>query len=110
MVLSNTLRTGVIGLAKTLSRELAVDRIRVNTVLPGAILTDRLRQNMAALAEKAGKPVEEVLRQQEADIPLGRIGRPEEVASMVVFLASGRADYVTGATVQVDGGLVKSLM
>jgi 3-oxoacyl-[acyl-carrier protein] reductase len=110
MVLSNTLRTGVIGLAKTLSRELAGDRIRVNTVLPGSIDTDRLRQGLAALAQKTGKPVEQIRRDREADIPLGRIGRPEEVASMAVFLASERASYVTGVAVQVDGGLIKSLM
>ena len=110
MILSNSVRSGVIGLAKTLSKELAKDRIRVNNVLPGAILTDRLRNLLAGQAQKTGKPFEEVRRAREADIPLGHLGDPEDVANMIVFLASDRARYVTGATVQVDGGAVRTIM
>lgn len=110
MILSNSVRSGVIGLAKTLSKELAKDRIRVNNVLPGAILTDRLRNLLAGQAQKTGKPFEEVRRAREGDIPLGHLGDPEDVANMIVFLASDRARYVTGATVQVDGGAVRSIM
>jgi 3-oxoacyl-[acyl-carrier protein] reductase len=109
MILSNSLRAGVAGLAKTLSQELGPEGIRVNTVLPGAVVTDRLRRNMAALAAKTGRSVEEVLRQREQDIPLRRLGTPAEVASLAVFLASERASYLTGAAIQVDGGAVKSL-
>lgn len=110
LTLSNAIRPGVIGLAKSLSLELAKDKIRVNNVLPGAIMTDRLRQFMAARAQAMGKTLEEMRQRREAEIPLGRIGDPEEVANMIVFLASDRARYVTGVTVQVDGGAVRSLM
>jgi 3-oxoacyl-[acyl-carrier protein] reductase len=110
MILSNTIRSGVMGLAKTLSIELAQDKIRVNTVLPGATLTDRLRHSMAAHAQKQGKTLEEIQRAREATIPLGHLGEPEDVADMIVFLASDRARYVTGVTVQVDGGLVRSIL
>jgi 3-oxoacyl-[acyl-carrier protein] reductase len=102
LILSNAIRSGVIGLAK--------DGIRVNTVLPEAIMTARLRQIMAEQAQRSGKPFEEVQHAREADIPLGCIGEPEDVANMVVFLASDRARYVTGVTVQVDGGLVRSIL
>jgi 3-oxoacyl-[acyl-carrier protein] reductase len=110
LILSNAIRSGVIGLAKSLSKELASDKIRVNNVLPGAILTDRLRQFLRARAEKLGKPFDEIQRAREADIPLGHLGTPEDVANMIVFLASDRARYVTGVTVQVDGGLVRSVL
>ncbi len=110
LILSNAIRTGVAGLAKSLALELARDNIRVNTVLPGSILTDRLRSILAEQAKRAGKSCEELQRQREAAIPLGQIGEPEDVADMIVFLASARAKYVTGVTVQVDGGLVKSVL
>ena len=110
MILSNSIRTGVIGLAKSLSIELAKDNIRVNNVLPGAIMTDRQRQMLALRSKKSGQTVEEVRRLRESRIPLGRFGEPEELADMIVFLASDRAKYVTGVTVQVDGGLARSLM
>ena len=110
MILSNSIRTGVIGLAKSLSLELAKDNIRVNTVLPGSILTDRLRQMLVLQSQKSGQSVEEIQRLREAKIPLGHLGKPEDMADMIVFLASDRAKYVTGATVQVDGGLIRSLM
>jgi len=110
LILSNTIRTGVIGLAKTLSFELAKDGIRVNNVLPGAIMTDRLREMLALQSARSGKSVEEMVRLREATIPLGRLGDPEDLGHMIAFLASERARYVTGVTVQVDGGLVRSLM
>src|SRR5574337_387206 len=110
LILSNAIRPGVIGLAKSLSVELAKDNIRVNNVLPGAIMTDRLRQVMTARAQAAGKTFEEIQRSREAEIPLGWIGDPEDVANTIVFLASNRARYVTGVTVQVDGGLIRSLL
>ena len=110
LILSNSIRSGVNGLAKSLSRELAKDRIRVNTVLPGAIQTDRLRQVIAGQAQRQGRSVEELRRTWEGEIPLGRLGEPEDVADMIVFLASERANYVTGVTVQVDGGRVRSMI
>ena len=110
LILSNSIRSGVNGLAKSLSRELAKDRIRVNTVLPGAIQTDRLRQVIAGQAQRQGRSVEEIRRTWEGEIPLGRLGESEDVADMIVFLASERANYVTGVTVQVDGGRVRSMI
>ena len=110
LMLSNAIRTGVIGLAKSLSFELAKDGIRVNNVLPGAIMTDRQREMLALQSTRSGKSVEELVRLREAAIPLGRYGEPEDLGNMIVFLASDRARYVTGVTVQVDGGMVRSLM
>jgi 3-oxoacyl-[acyl-carrier protein] reductase len=110
LILSNVIRPGVIGLAKSLSRELGKDRIRVNSVLPGSILTDRQRQVMSVSAQKLGKSLEEALQLRAAEIPLGSIGAPEDVANLIVFLASDRARYITGTTIQVDGGAVRSIM
>jgi 3-oxoacyl-[acyl-carrier protein] reductase len=110
LILSNTIRTGVIGLAKSLSLELGRDNIRVNNVLPGAIRTDRQQEMLARQSARSGKSVEEIVRLREAAIPLGRFGEPEDLGNLIAFLASERARYVTGVTVQVDGGLVRSLM
>jgi len=110
LILSNGIRPGVIGLAKSLSRELGKDRIRVNNVLPGSILTDRQREVMGVSAQKLGKSLEEALQLRAAEIPLGSIGTPEDVANLIVFLASDRARYITGTTIQVDGGAVRSIM
>jgi 3-oxoacyl-[acyl-carrier protein] reductase len=110
LILSNSIRSGVIGLAKSLSLELAKDKIRVNNVLPGLILTDRQQQVLTVWSQRLGKSLDETKRWREAEIPLGRIGDPEDVANMIVFLASDRAGYVTGVSVQVDGGLVRSMM
>jgi 3-oxoacyl-[acyl-carrier protein] reductase len=109
LILSNGIRPGVAGVAKTLAAELGKDNILINTVCPGRILTDRLRSHMGGRARQEGKTFEEYLPTVTADIPLGRVGSPEEFASMVVFLASERASYVTGATIQVDGGLIRSI-
>lgn len=110
LVLSNVARAGVVAFAKTLSNELGPDNILVNNVCPGSILTARSQRHAQAQAERQGISPEEVLERFNQTIPLRRSGQPEELANLVVFLASERASYITGTTIQVDGGLVKSLM
>ncbi len=110
LMLSNMARTGVIGFAKTLATELAPEKILVNNVCPGIIFTDRIQQLATVRAEEAGITFDEALEKMTADIPLGRIGDPDEFANLVVFLASERASYITGTTIQVDGGMVRSLL
>lgn len=110
LMLSNMARTGVIGFAKTLAAELASDKILVNNVCPGIIFTDRIKQLATVRAEEAGITFDEAIERMTADIPLGRIGNTEEFANMVVFLASEKASYITGTTIQVDGGMVRSLL
>lgn len=104
LVLSNALRAGIWGLAKTLSRELAADKILVNVIAPGRIQTERIDELDRVTADKAGKSLDEVKRASAANVPLGRIGRPEELANLVVFLASDAASYITGQAITVDGG------
>lgn len=106
LLLSNAVRPGVAGLMKTLASQLGTDNITVNTVCPGRIMTDRFMSGM----KTHGLSREDYLSRQSADVPLGRIGTPEEFASVVVFLASERASYVTGVAIQVDGGLVRGLL
>jgi 3-oxoacyl-[acyl-carrier protein] reductase len=106
LLLSNAVRPGVAGLMKTLAGQLGKDGITVNTVCPGKIMTDRFLggQTLSGLSR------EEFLARAVEDVPVRRIGTPEEFANVVVFLASERASYVTGVTVQVDGGLVRGLL
>jgi 3-oxoacyl-[acyl-carrier protein] reductase len=106
LMLSNAVRPGVHGMMKTLALQLAGDNILVNTLCPGRILTDRLLGGLKA----SGLSRDAYLARQSADIPMGRVGTPEEFASVAVFLASERASYVTGVAVQVDGGLVRGLL
>jgi len=108
LMLSNGIRPAIAGMFKTLAVDLAKDGITVNLVLPGRIMTDRFIDHQTDRARRAGRTFEEQCALQATDIPAGRIGTPEEFANMVVFLASERASYVTGAVVQVDGGLIKS--
>jgi 3-oxoacyl-[acyl-carrier protein] reductase len=103
LALSNALRAGVWGLAKTLSRELGPHGILVNVIAPGRIDTERIAELDAAMATKTGKTVEDVRKTSVAGIPLGRLGRPEELANLVVFLASEAGSYITGQAITVDG-------
>lgn len=109
LIVSNTLRPGVMGLTKSLSQEFAADNILVNTVGPGKIKTNRLVQLYEMKAKAEGKSLEEVLEEQTANIPLGRIGEPEEFAKAVVFLGSFANTYITGQYLIVDGASVKAL-
>ena len=110
LILSNATRLGVVGLAKTLSRELGPDQILVNNVCPGLTLTDRMRQVLQGRATAQGRSVEEVVEEENRSIPVGRLGQPEDVAALVVFLASEQARQITGTTIQVDGGSTTAVM
>ena len=110
LVLSNALRAAVTGLAKTQAVELAPDGILVNCVAPGYTRTDRVTELNEQTAAREGISAEAVQRRTEARIPMGRLGTPEEFGDVVAFLASPRASYVTGTTIQVDGGFVRSLL
>jgi 3-oxoacyl-[acyl-carrier protein] reductase len=110
LILSNAVRAGVIGFAKTLANELAGDNILVNNVCPGYIMTDRVRELSRVRAEQQELGHEEIIRAWEESIPLKRMGQPEEFADLVVFLASERASYITGTTIQIDGGFYRGLM
>jgi 3-oxoacyl-[acyl-carrier protein] reductase len=110
LLLSNMMRAAVVGLAKTLSRELGPDGIRVLCVAPGRLATDRVATLDENAAKASGKSRDHVRRENEAKIPLGRYGRPEELGDVVAFLASERASYVTGVTVLVDGGAAVGIL
>lgn len=110
LILSNTIRMGVVGLAKTLSNELAPYNVTVNNVCPGYTMTDRVRSLAVVTAQKEGTTPEAVIKKWESSIPMGRLGSPEEFAALVTFLASEQAGYITGASIQVDGGWYKGSM
>lgn len=110
MVLSNTARPGVVGYAKTVAEEFAANGITVNVVCPGYMATDRLEELAEKRARDSDKSVEDVMSEMVANIPAGRLGDPKELGDLVAFLASDRAGYITGATIQIDGGYVRSLL
>ncbi len=109
LILSNTIRAGILGLSKSLSNELAPYNILVNAVCPGYTMTKRVEELARARAKQEGKTSDEIVRSWESQIPLGRIAQPAEIASLVVFLASEPASYITGAVMQVDGGVIKAV-
>ena len=109
LVLSNSVRSAVSGLVKSLSNEYARDNVLVNNVCPGYTLTARLDELSNKLAKAEGLTPESIRQRWASQTPMGRVGRPEEFANMVVFLASERASYITGASIAVDGGFVKGL-
>jgi 3-oxoacyl-[acyl-carrier protein] reductase len=110
LLLSNTMRPGVIGFSKSISRELASEGITINSVLPGRIRTNRTTRLARARAEKEGMPIAAVLQERLRDIPAGRLGEPEEVGALVAFLCSQQAGYITGTTVTIDGGMTRSIL
>jgi 3-oxoacyl-[acyl-carrier protein] reductase len=109
LILSNTFRLGIVGLAKSLAEELAPYNILVNTVAPGRIATDRITYLDELKAKKTGLTREEIEEQSKKQIPLGRYGEPEEFAKVVTFLVSDASTYITGSSLLIDGGMVKSI-
>jgi 3-oxoacyl-[acyl-carrier protein] reductase len=110
LLLSNSLRAAVTGLARTLANEFGPDGITVNNVAPGYTTTERLNELADKLAHDSGASREKIFESWSAQVPLGRLARPEEFATVVAFLASERASYINGVTITVDGGWVKSLL
>jgi 3-oxoacyl-[acyl-carrier protein] reductase len=110
LLLSNMMRAAVVGMAKTLSKELGPHGVRVVCVAPGRIETARLEALDADAARRSGTPVQEVRAANHARIPLSRYGRPQEFGDVVAFLASERASYVSGVSVVVDGGMLNGVL
>jgi 3-oxoacyl-[acyl-carrier protein] reductase len=109
LILSNTFRTGIVGLAKTLASELAQYNILINTIAPGRIATDRISHLDQMNADKFGVDRETIALQSQAGIPLKRYGTPEEFANVAAFLLSDANSYMTGSSFLVDGGMVKAI-
>ncbi len=110
LLLSNALRPGVVGMAKSLADEVALEGITINAVCPGWTATERVDEILQARAESRGISKQEAAAEIEQSIPMRRMAKPEELAAMVTFLCSARASYITGTTIQVDGGAFRGLM
>jgi 3-oxoacyl-[acyl-carrier protein] reductase len=110
LLLSNSLRAAVAGLAKTLANEFGADGITVNNVCPGYTLTERLDELAGQLSEHDRVPRDDIFKKWSAEIPIARLARPDEFAALVAFLASDRAASINGTSIAVDGGWVKSLL
>jgi 3-oxoacyl-[acyl-carrier protein] reductase len=109
LLMSNTMRTGLVGFSKSVAREIAADNVLINGVAPGFTRTERLEELAQDMAKREGEGVGDVYHDWEKRIPMGRLGQPEEIAKVTVFLCSEAASFVTGTTIQVDGGLVCGL-
>lgn len=109
LVLSNSIRAAVVGWAKTLADEVAPSGVTVNNVCPGWMRTERVDEILSARAAEGGVTIDEALAASVRTIPMGRMGRPDEFADLVVFLASERASYITGVSYLIDGGLYRGL-
>jgi 3-oxoacyl-[acyl-carrier protein] reductase len=109
LMLSNSLRAGLTGFARTLANEVAADGITVNNILPGYTRTERLEDLANTMAAKRGISPQEFRGVWEKEIPMGRLGEPREFAALAAFLVSERASYITGTSIQVDGGWIRSL-
>ena len=110
LALSGVTRIGVVAFAKSLADEVGRDGVLVNNVCPGSLLSERMLSNVTSRAKELGIPVEEALAQRAAETAVGRVGDPKEMAYLVAFLASSRSSYITGTTMLVDGGLVRSVV
>jgi 3-oxoacyl-[acyl-carrier protein] reductase len=110
LALSGVTRMGVVAFAKSLADEVGRDGILVNNVCPGVIRSERMLSNTASRAKELGISFEEALAQRAKETAVGRIGEPREMAYLVAFLASGKSSYITGTTILVDGGLVRSVL
>lgn len=110
LILSNSLRAAVTGFARTLANEVAPFGITVNNVLPGYTRTERVDELAAARSAREGISAEAVRAEFERQIPAGRLGEPDELAALTAFLASERAAYITGQSIAVDGGWIRSLV
>ena len=106
--ISNSMRSAVTAMLKTLSDELAPHNVTVNCLAPGAIATERLEELMDARIAKTGQSKDEYMKQYLSAIPMGRMGDAEEFAAMAAFLCSTRASYITGSTIAIDGGKRRS--
>jgi 3-oxoacyl-[acyl-carrier protein] reductase len=110
LALSGVTRLGVVAFMKSLADEVGRDGILVNNVCPGSIMTERMLSNVTSRARELGISVEEAVAQRAAETAVGRVGQPNELAYLVAFLASSRSSYITGTTMLVDGGLVRSVI
>jgi 3-oxoacyl-[acyl-carrier protein] reductase len=110
LILSNTIRSGILGYTKTLSNELAKYGILVNAVCPGYTLTERVEELAKSLSKEENLSYKNIICEWEKNIPLGRLAKPEEIANIVVFLASEKSSYMTGNVIQVDGGYYRGII
>ncbi len=110
LMLSNSLRAAVTGFARTLANEVATHGITVNNILPGYTRTERVEELARATSERDGISVTEASAKWEAEIPMKRLGEPREFAALAAFLVSERASYITGTSIPVDGGWIRSLI
>ena len=110
LMLSNSLRAAVTGFARTLANEVAPFNVTVNNLMPGYTRTDRLEHLARATGERSGGSARDAFAKWEKEIPMGRLGEPREFAALAAFLASERASYITGSSIAVDGGWIRSFL